>query len=294
MASLRSRLRKFATRSELYAAMAGTVPVPVATRDAAGLMSPEMARKLARVEDNATGDMTAAEIVRELQRLTEALDLDVRRLEGRRAADFAPRDHKHDDRYMPADQVKEHIEQVLRLLEETIKAAKADILDVTNAADLTFQNLSKQLQPEALAAALADLKQTSINAGRIGGLDLEQLDQRYERVGSRPQERSLAVNGGVVKSGQFSPDVSKNKLWRYANGGDHVFRAPATKDDYEVKVAVLHTQSAGRVTFEGFGTGPKFLDGEHYKNGAHLFIVTKIGPYLALDVRLLKEPELHG
>jgi hypothetical protein len=298
MASLRGLLRKYVTLDHLHAVLAGDKAVPIASAEAAGLMSAEMARKLSRVEDNATGDMNPNEVVGALEVICKAgglLPLNVGKVGGKAVGDLALREHKHDDRYVPRDQIADMHSQFLQLVRDAVSSANTDIESVACAVSGLAAEMQKLLEPARVASALALLKETGINAGKVGGLTVEDLDKRFERVGARPaQPQNTAPNGGLVKGGRFSPDVAKCKLWRYANGGDHAFVPPATKDDYEVKVAVLHTKDAGRIDFEGFGGNRPPLFGEHYKHGAHLLVVTKIGPFFDLDVRLLKEPELHG
>jgi hypothetical protein len=299
MAGIRSILRKFATKSELYRAMAAEHPVPDASVSHSGLMSAEDKRKLNRIEANATGDMTPDEIAEALisQNEAGALNIDVTHLGGKTADQFATRDHKHDDRYLPRDQFQEILTGIFDQINGASARAHENSAALGRALDQLAETLADGLKPEALDVLLSRLEQTRINAARIGGKTLEDLDRRYAPAqGSylsavdpilKGGIRTAAVNGGLVKTGQFSPDIAKGNLWRYSNGGDHIFAAPKTKDDFEAKVAILHhPQFAGNIVFKGFNWNAEIV-GEHYRGGAHMIYITKIGPFYDLEIRHL-------
>jgi hypothetical protein len=297
MAGIRSILRKFATKSELYRAMAAEHPVPDASVSHSGLMSAEDKRKLNRIEANATGDMTPDEIVRALQSAEGVIPISVASLRGKAAGDFATRDHKHDDRYIPREQFQEILTGIFDQINGASARAHDNTAALGRALDLLAETLANGLKPEVLEVVLSRLEQTRINAARIGGKTLEDLDRRYAPAqGSylsavdpilKGGIRTAAVNGGLVKTGQFAPDIAKGNLWRYSNGGDHIFAAPKTKDDFEAKVAILHhPQFAGNISFKGFNWNAEIV-GEHYRGGAHMVYITKIGPFYDLEIRHL-------
>lgn len=278
MASFGKRLKKYVTLSYLHELITDPAKVGTASREGAGLMSPDHVRKLERVEDNATGDMTSAEIIFALQRLKESIDIDVRRLGGKTAGDFASSSHLHDDRYMPRGQINEALVEFSKKLAEWAHNSTASFDNVGRDIDALRDLIDKCAKTEDIDRLLA-----AVNAVKIGGKSLEDLDRRYaqtELVAAFVPSRT-AHSGGVVKGGQYSPDPSKGPLFRYTNGGNHVFALPASKNDYELKVAITHGKDAGRIEFED---GQVFY-GEHHVGKTTLVVVTKIGSYIDIEVR---------
>lgn len=301
MAGIRALLRKYATKSELHSAMAAEHPVPDASPTHSGLMSADDKKKLERIEANATGDMTGEEILTLLADLkVGALPLDVLKLHGKTASEFAPRDHTHDERYMPRDQV---ISEMIKIIDQiTNVALKTDgnIEILNKALQSLIDSISRSLTPERIGALVAQLDQSSINAIKLAGKTLEDLDNRYADANApyltsvdpflKGGIRSQAVNGGMIKEGQFTIDVARGNLWRVSNGGGFTFMAPKTKDDFEAKCVILHhPQFAGTVEFFGFSPGidqMKIL-GEHHKGKAHLVSIVKVGPFYHLTLHPL-------
>lgn len=267
-----------------------------ATATHSGLMSADDKKKLNRIEANATGDMTASELVSTLELYGKPFKIDVAFLEGKGASDFARRDHKHDDRYLPRDQMNDWITQIDSVLRKAFTKADENDATLSRALDMLAHTIADCFTPEAIETLLSRLEATRVNAARLSGKTLEDLDCRYLSATDpflKGGIRSQAVNGGLIRTGQFSPDVAKGNLWRYSNGGDHTFVAPKTNDDFELKCVVLHhPQFAGVITFDFplssvkiDGITTRLLGGEHYRGGAHLISMIKIGPFVDVDVR---------
>jgi hypothetical protein len=278
--SIKARLKKYATLSYLHELITDPAKVGTASRVAAGLMSPDHVRKLERIEDNATGDMKGDEIVLALDKVAAPLPLDVEKLDGKSAADFAGANHTHDDRYMRTEHVREALVALSKELGTFMHEVGTNFSYLADAIKLVAEATEKCLTIAAFERAIKN-----VDAVKIGGKSLEDLDRRYARtelVSAFVPQRA-AHSGGVVKGGQYSPDPSKGPLFRYTNGGNHVFALPASKNDYELKVAVTHGKDAGRITFADDLHAALF--GEHHVGTTDLIIVTKIGSYIDIEVR---------
>lgn len=275
------------------------LPMEDATARYAGLMSAEDKRKLDSIEEGANRSYD----IKELEKILLAVNARVAEF----SSNAAPVGHDHDKRYPTKEAVARAVERKVdrddflsmfnQLLDrrDDIRAAKLGgkvLNDFVLKEDLTYT---------ALRDLFATFKKPLGDAATLEGKALRDLQKMFQPrtdavvsehkpASFKAGHRMEAASGGVMSAGKvFTPDPLKSNLWKYRNGGPHIFRAPIATGDYEIKVIISNDARCGLIAFDGFTSvfGDNidgFAELHPVEGEVYLIKITRIMPHLIAEV----------
>jgi hypothetical protein len=259
------------------------VPLEDASEASAGLMSSDAYLKLKGIEEGATGDQTAEEVLA----LLKDAKLDAATLGGRSPCEYASKDHEH-GQYVTASMVRDALLHFVPLETFTPDNFAKLVEMVAKRINVgAFAGADEYVRRSDLTAELLLDILGKLDAATLGGKAADEFAARehaHEEYAPRKQiAKKHTANQGSVK-GEFVPNPERGTLQRIANVGDILFKAPSLLGDYEMKVLIVNGPNAGVVEFKGFSNELEWLPSSA---GKYLVEITKLGEVTLADVRVV-------
>jgi hypothetical protein len=267
--------------TQMLVSAANGEPIKNACPERSGLMSRDCFNKLEGIEDGATADMTAEDIIKALGGEINAV-----KLNGKSGDAYAAHDHTHDDLATVdwARSVEVRVAELDALLQEVLAVLRdVSVHDIRGAED--FARVS-DLTKLKLLSILGPIDAASLDGKKADSYaPADHKHDEYVKRGGVEARRDSA-NLGTVTNGEVILDPSKGRLQRYTNGGDHKLKAPSATGDHEFKVLITNSGAAGVIELSGFDGPQPYIPST--PGAQHLVTVTKIGPVVDIEVKALR------